>query len=266
MEEPLDAIAFLARSENRVQVLRSLAEAPHTREDLRESLPIARTTLARILNEFESRGWISRTGREYSTTPAADAFLARFVPLLETLEGIRNLGEAIDWLPRPVQSVDFRHLRGADVTTSTPENPAEPFDVGLEVLRTGETYRGLTSTAIPRYVDVLGDRLVEKQMDVEGVIESSFLRTLREDPERAEPWYELAEAGATWLYDGRVPINMHIVDDRVLIWLGERGENEIDIHGLLESRDPSVVSWAEELYERYREESEPLESEALPDL
>lgn len=266
MESPLDGIAFLARSENRVRVLRTVAAEPRRRHELREELAISRTTLGRVLNEFERRGLIRSTERGYITTPAADSILAKFNPLLETMEGVQTLGEAIDWLPPPACSLDVRHFRDADITTSTASNPAESFDRGFELIRAADTYRGLTSTAIPRYVRVLRDRLSTGRLDAEGVIETRFLETLSDDPARAEPWYAFAEAGATWLYEDRVPINMHIVDDTVLIWLGERDENGIEIHGLLESENEAVVSWAESLYEDYRSNSEPLDTAQLPDV
>jgi predicted transcriptional regulator len=58
-----------------------------------------------------------------------------------------------------------------------------------------------------------------------------------------------------WLYDGIVPINVQIVDERVLVWLGE---NRDETAGLLESENPAVLDWAESLYEEYRAQSEPL--------
>lgn len=263
MDSPLDGIAFLARSENRVRVLRTIARKNRTRHELREKLEISRTTLGRVLNEFESRGLIRPTEQGYTTTAAADATLRKFVPLLETMEGVYNLGEAIDWLPPPACSLDFRHFRDADITVSTPDNPAEPFDRGLELIHSADRYRGLTSTAIPSYVDALRDGLVRDRLDFEGVIKADFLDTLRPDPERAEPWYDFAEAEATWVYDGRVPINMHIVDEIVLIWLGERDEDALEVYGLLESKNPPVLSWAESLYADYRAEADPLEAVML---
>lgn len=264
MGSPLEAIAFLGRSDNRVQVLQSLADENRTREDLRAELPISRTTLARILNEFEERGWIARNGQHYTTTRAADAILAKFDPLLETVEGIENLGEAIDWLPPPAYSVELRHFRDADITTSTGDNPAKPYDRGIELIRAADRYRGLTSTAIPRYVKVLGDRLAQGQLDFGGVIAAEFIETLHDDPDRAAPWYDFAAAGRTWIYDDRVPINMHIVDDTVLVWLGERREGSLEIHGLLESENAAVLSWAESLYEEYRSEAARLDTSMLP--
>ena len=260
MGSPLDSIAFLARSENRARVLRTIAEGPQTRQQLREDLSMSRTTLGRVLKGFEERNLIRPTGQGYTTTPAADAILERFVPLLETVEGIQNLDEAIEWLPSPARSVDLRHFRDAEITTSTPENPAASFDRGLELIGEADTYRGLTSTAIPSYVQVLHEGMVQNRLHVEGVIKASFLETLRNDPERAGPWYDFAEADAIWVYEGSVPINMHLLEDSVLIWLGEHEEGDLEVYGLLESKNTSVLSWAESLYEEYRTEADPLDT------
>lgn len=265
MDSPLDGIAFLARSENRVRVLRTIAKEPQTRQRLREDLSISRTTLGRVLNEFEGRDWIRPTGEGYTTTPAADAILAKFVPLLETMEGIYNLGEAIEWLPPPARSLDFRHFRDAKITTATPDNPAASFDRGLKLIREADAYRGLTSTAIPSYVRVLREGLVQGGLDFEGVIEASFLETLHDEPERADPWYDFAKADTTWVYDGPVPINMHVLDDVALIWLGEHDENDMEVYGLLESDNPSVLAWAESIYQDYRTEADLLDVAMLSD-
>lgn len=265
MDSALEAIAFLARSGNRVQVLRSLAAEEQTRQELREELPVARTTLARVLNELEDRGWIARTGRGYGTTPEADALLEKFVPLVETAEGLQSLGDAVDWLPPAARSLDVRHFRDADITTSTAENPAGPFDRGVEVIRAADRLRVLCSTGVPRHVVVARDRLVQDRLDFEGVVESGFPETLRDDPERAGPWRDFAEANAMSVYEGRVPVNMYLVDEMVLLWLGELREDGVVIQGLLESENPAVLSWAESLYEEYRADADPLDPARLPE-
>lgn len=64
--------------------------------------------------------------------------------------------------------------------------------------------------------------------------------------------------------DGNVPIDGHIVDRRVLIRSSERRAGELEVYGLLEGANPSVMSWAESLYEAYRADSEPLDPATLP--
>lgn len=125
-----------------------------------------------------------------------------------------------------------------------------------------DRYRGLTSTAIPSYVKALWEG-IQEGLDFEGVIEASFVETLRDDPQRMDPWYEFTDRKATWLYHGRVPINMHLVDDVALIWLGEHDGDDLEVYGLLESENPAVVEWAESFYEEYRIDSELLDAATL---
>lgn len=115
MGPPLERIAYLARSENRVQVLQALRAEARTRQQLREELPVSRTTLARILNEFETYSLIERSGKAYQTTSVADAILDRFVPLLETMEGITSLGDAAQWIPTDDYAIELAHFGDATV-------------------------------------------------------------------------------------------------------------------------------------------------------
>lgn len=265
MNSTLEAIQFFANSANSVRVFETLADGSTTSSELSERTGASRSTVGRILDEGESRGWIESAGSRYELTATGEIMIEEFRAYMETIEGVRYLGVAIDWLPPPAHDIDYRDLRDAEVTTSTTANPAAPFDRGIELIRAADQYRGLTSTAIPRYVEEIRNRLVrEADWDCEGVIEASFIETLRGDLERVAPWYELAEAEVSWIYDGRVPINMHVVDDTVMIWLGDRDDG-LEVYGLLESSNPNVRSWAESLYEEYRAEAELLDGSMLPD-
>lgn len=259
MESPLEGIAFLARSENRVAVLRSIVDAPRTRGELRDELDVPRTTLARILNEFEGRGLTTSDGRRYDSTPAAEEILAKFLPLLETMEAIRHLDEAIDWLPPPARALDVRHFRDADVTTSQTRNPSEPFDYALEMIRSSSSLRFLAFTAAPRYVEAFRDRAAGEEWDAEGVMEAGFFESIREEGDRMSAWYDLADVAATFVHHDRVPISMFVLDESVLVWLGDRRVGKMDVYGILESSNPAVQSWAESLYEEYRERADPLD-------
>jgi predicted transcriptional regulator len=168
-------------------------------------------------------------------------------------------------LPDPVRTLDFRRFRDAEITTPTKDNPTAAFDRAMELIRSADEYRGLTQNSLPEYMKTICDRVVSGQLDFQGVIEANFIEVLRTDPDRAARWHDIAHG--MWLYDGHVPINMHIVDETALIWLcaeDESGEDVV-IKGVLESEHPAVVSWAESLYEKYRDEGEPLDPEILPE-
>lgn len=75
----LESIAFLARSHNRVALLATLSTGACTPSELHGSTGVARTTVGRIVNEFEERGWAQRTSDgTYVTTPAGDQVADEF--------------------------------------------------------------------------------------------------------------------------------------------------------------------------------------------
>jgi predicted transcriptional regulator len=264
MDDALEEIGFLANSANRVRVLDALDGDSASRLELQEATGVPRSTAARVLDDAEDRGWVDSEGSRYRLTSAGEARVSEFRDYLEATRGMQHLGEAIEWLPEPAHSLDYRHLRDATVTTPTEGNPTAHFDRGMELLRAAEEYRGLTQNSLPQYMTELRDRVVRGELDFQGVIERSFVDVLREDPERAALWHDIADR--MWLYDGHIPLNMHVVDGTALIWLCDENHDgeDVIVQGLLESGHPAVVSWAESLYEEYRSESEPMKPEMLP--
>ncbi|WP_226009995.1 helix-turn-helix transcriptional regulator [Halomicrobium salinisoli] len=264
MEDVLGDVQFLANSANRIRVLEALRDGPASRRELQEETDVPRSTAARVLDDAEARGWVDSQGSQYRITPVGEVAVSEFRAYTETMQGIRHLGSAINRLPEPVLELDFRYLRDADVATPTEGNPTAPFDRGLDCIRSAERYRGLTSNSLPQYMDVIRDRVVHGQLDFEGVIEANFVEELREDPTRAAPWRDVGHR--MWLYDGAVPINMHIVDETALLWLCNENQDGDDVllTGLVESDHPAVLSWAESLYEEYRSEAEPFDPVVLP--
>ena len=68
MESVLAEVEFLARSQNRVEVLTALAEQRQTRRDLEAQTDASQATLGRILGDFQDRSWVRKDGSEYIAT------------------------------------------------------------------------------------------------------------------------------------------------------------------------------------------------------
>lgn len=263
MDDALAEIRFLASSANRVRVLEALADGATTRREVEERTGVARSTVARALNEAEDRGWVDSEGSRYWTTPVGAARVSAFRAYLETTAGMQHLGAALRWLPDPVRSLDFRHFRDAELTYPTPDNPAAPFDRGLALLNGADEYRSLTQNSFPRYMEVVRDRVERGELDFEGIVTGAFVEVLRSDPERASVWRDIADR--TWMYDGHVPLNMQIADETVVLWLcgADHDGEDVVVKGLLESDDAAVVSWVASCYEEFRSEADPLEAAEL---
>jgi predicted transcriptional regulator len=264
MDAVLNDSQFLANSANRIQLLEVLTDGAASRRELQDATGVPRSTAARILDDAEARGWIRSEGSRYRITSRGEAMITAFRGFLAAAEGIHHLGPAIEWLPEPAWKLDFQYFREAEVTTPTEDNPTAHFDRAMDHFRGSDSYRGLTQNSLPEYMKAIHDRVVEGQLDFEGVIEANFVDVLGTDPQRAALWQDIAEW--VWLYSGRVPLNMHIIDEVVLIWLCDENQtgDDVLVKGLLESTHPDVVSWAESVYEEYRAEAEPLDPAVLP--
>lgn len=262
MESTLEAIQVFANSANTVRVFEALTDGPTTSRDLAEQAGASRSTVARILDEGESRGWIVSTGSEYELTYLGQIMIDEFRTYLQTVESARQLGEAINYLPKPAHDLDIQYLGEANIVTMTEDNPHAGVERWLEMIRAADTYRGLTTIAPPIFVNALSDRIKQGGLDMGGVIEASVIETLREDPERAAPWHAFAEY--VRVYDGRVPLNMLLIDGTVLLGLDHIDGNLVEPRGTVESEHPAVVAWAKSLYEEYWSEAEPLDLAVLP--
>lgn len=264
-ESTLDAVRVFANSANSVRVFEALADGATTSKELTERTGASRSTVARILAEGESRGWIDSEGSRYELTALGEVMIDEFRTYVRTLEGVQHLGEAVHWLPPPVRSLDFRHFRDAEVVTPTRPVPSEPYDYVAEAIRTANRVRSLVELAMHRYVAIIHERTEAGELSAEVVIEADWFDGLDAGSEQAQFWRARAERGEVWAYEGEVPVNLHVFDEQVVIWLGEQAGDERVVRGVLVTENPAVSSWAESLYEEYRTASEPLDPATLPE-
>jgi predicted transcriptional regulator len=262
-ETALDAVGFFANSANSVRVFEALRDGVTTSRALAEQTGASRSTVARILDEGESRGWIRSEGSRYELTRAGELVFEEFRAHLQAVEAVEHLGDAVNYLPDPARELDVRHLRDATVTVPTTDWPNDRVNRALELYRAADRYRGLTQIAPHVLVRTLADLVEQGRLEFEGIIEAGFVEETLDDPDRAAPWHVIADR--VWVYDGHVPLNMHIIDGTVVLWLASVDGDEWERYGLLECDQPSVVAWAESLYKEYRADAEPLDPSRLPE-
>ena len=139
METSLAEVEFLALSENRVEVLRLLAEGARDRSELAAETGASQATLGRILRDFEERSWVERRGGEYTATATGRLVSRGFTDLLDILATERELRGVVEYLPAEELTFDLRHLSDATVTvpSGTRVGPS-----GAAVTRRGATTVG----------------------------------------------------------------------------------------------------------------------------
>jgi predicted transcriptional regulator len=259
--QTLENIAYLARSESRVRILETLAGGSYTRNEVEEATDIARTTIDRIINEFEERGWAKRTAEGgYVATPTGERVITEFEPFVETMEAIRKLGDLVAWLPTDTVPIDLRHFDDATIRRPDPAEPTSTTSYLTALLREASEFRCLVGVAPPlAFEKTMRDGVVHGDLKTEHVITYQEYYYLLENQDRLPHWREYVEAGANlYLHDGPIPCNVLVFDDTVIIGnsQAEIGDPFVEI----ESRNETVRAWAYDVIREYKEDAKRLEA------
>jgi predicted transcriptional regulator len=116
MPTPLDDVAFLTRSPNRVAVLSALASGPQRRHELVEATGASRVTVGRILRDLDTRGWVARDGPTYETTTRGRLVAESLSSLRERLDAIDRLDPVLAHFPADRLGVPLEAFADAEVT------------------------------------------------------------------------------------------------------------------------------------------------------
>lgn len=260
-EGVLDDLAYLSRSETRIQVLNVFEGEPHTSRDIAETTDIPRSTLRRTLTELIDREWVERTvDGEYILTPIGDHIAAETERYIGALRAIRALGDAIVWIPRAELDIGLHHFQDANVMRPEPNATSAPSTFATKLLRQATEFACLVNVAPSLgFETAMINGVVDGTLRTNHVITGGELSVLRQDPERASRWQRYVEAGANlYCYDGEIPCNLLVIDDTVLIL--DREPKAIEG---IEITKNVVRSWAHDVIEIHRADSTRLDGEAF---
>jgi len=262
----LEDIAYLSRSANRVVILDGLTEGQYSRGALANQTGVSRTTLDRIVNELEERGWVKRTTEgNYSATAHGRLLMRRFRPFLESVEALHCLDDALTWLPIDELDIGLEHFSDAVVRQPESGDPVEVTDFFNELLWNTSEFRVLSHLAPPEPLgETLVERVTSERMTMDGVITDELLGYLGSRPERARRWIALVEAGSDLHHHkGPIPCNLWIFDETVLI--KKSGPEPIDeAYGVpIVSENDTVRSWAHDLIDEWMERASPIDISAF---
>ncbi|WP_458208110.1 helix-turn-helix transcriptional regulator [Haladaptatus sp. NG-SE-30] len=264
--DPLEDVAFLARSAHRVQVLRTLAEDPTTRPALHEMTDISQPTLGRILEPFQNRNWVERRGQEYALTPWGELLVDEFGELLDTVETIQHLSIVSQVLPVDQIDFDIRRFGSATITTS------QAGDVLRHVRRAEELLSGAdhvciaADTIAPHSLEEQRDRMVNASGDgplIESVITGDAIEQALAEPQLVGFIRDLLGSGQApvYRYDGTIPMMIATADDiAILAPTDEQGMPG----ALIETGDEVIRAWVDDQFDAYKEKSTELTADDLP--
>ncbi|MDG5775386.1 hypothetical protein VB773_10920 [Haloarculaceae archaeon H-GB2-1] len=258
MEQSLDEVGFLSRSENRVRVLDSLATESLTRRELQAETDASQATLSRILEDFDDRTWVAKRGATYEATAPGSWVIERFDALQQAIDVSSELADVASWLPTDVDGFDVSWLAEAEVITPTPTEPNAPMERLEQTLRAGSRVRVLSYAYNKDCLDANVAAVEDRGQRYSGIYPHPAVSTLRDNSEWRDQLESLldSERVTVSVYDGEIPCSVGIVDDEVQLTI--RDDDGI-VRAVLVADSEPLLRWAESLYETYLRDSAPID-------
>lgn len=262
VNEPAERIAFLANSEHRITILRTIHDRPQTARRLRNRTDASRATIGRVLNDFADRNWIHKHDGEYEIAPAGELVVEEVTSLLETMDRVAVLEEIGECLPVGEIAVPLRALGDAELVRPTDGNPHSHIDHAIERLHEASDLRAIVDSVVPRYLTAVRDRTVDGRLRSRQVFSASVVETIENHGRMATDLQDLLAAGGTvWRHDESIPFDVFVLDRSVLFLLS--AETGLP-RALLETDNEAVVEWADATFEFYRARASPLDDRGVP--
>lgn len=264
MDTSLEAVEFLARSASRVQVLDSLSDGPLTRDDLKDVTDASRTTLSRMLADFEERGWIERADHRYHATPKGAYIADETTRLMDNIEAAQTLDQALHWLPVDDFEFDLRRLQGADLVELSWNDPASLRAIA-EGLTGATRVRSVATTMSRDVVDVVRDLTVDGSTEYDGVLTDQALEIARDHPDIQEKLRAILDSDRGDLYHYGKSIDLAMVlliDSEAIVCSHGWGGPELQA---VRSDDAAFQGWVDSYIDRLEADSEPLTTDSFAD-
>lgn len=265
MADPLEDAAYLTRSENRVAVMRLLAEAPRDRGALQEATGVSRVTVGRMLGELEDRGWVRREGHDYRLTHAGRIVAEDLSRLLETTETARKLRDVEALLPVERFDFDLRRLADAEVRRPSRSDPNAHMRRMATLLSGADRVRVLAPSVSLVPVRAHRDRVLGDEDHRATVVFTAGAAELATDDPELRSWFgEMTATGRVdcYRYDGSYPLDIVVADGTVMLTLYDE-DGGAGFHSVVESTDEAVRSWAVSEFRTHRREADPLDPGAF---
>lgn len=254
IQNAAEDIELITRSSNRIHLLAEFYQHRQlSRDHLRETDNMCRTTLQRNLNVLEEEGWIENSGIRYQITPCGELVAEEVLDLVRTTCIANQLQDVFQWISLSELDIDLRLLTDADIWTPEMGDPYAMVNRHIQLLRNAEHYCGLLRVTGLHAHEAGHDAVVHHGAQGELVVTPEIADIHTTKPQYAALTEELFETGRFELFvsEDDLPYSLLIIDETVQIGVDKAGEPQ----ALLESTSDDVLEWANQVYADHKQQA-----------
>jgi predicted transcriptional regulator len=253
----LSPLAVLETVLQRREILTCLLNEPSDKRALVDALGISRATVDRSVRELETLGLLTYGDGRFTVTAIGELATFGLCDLAETITLRQQLAPFLQWVPAGSLDIDLHHLADAELLVPEPGDPWAMVNRHVQVLKDMTSLRCLLPLTGLHAIEVLHDRIVHASARCEAVIEPCVADTFRSSPDYADRVEDMraTDRFELFVYEGSLPYFLGVFAEQVQIGVDEDNQPR----AMLETAAAEVREWAEQTYNEYKQQAEPIE-------
>lgn len=250
----IDDIAYLVRSEHRIQTLVALTIRPRSRSELCELTEVSSSTIRRTLREFEKRNWVRKKKYRYEAMPLGAFVSSAMEELIQQFETEQELRGVWQWLPGQQDGFTLEMCSDAVVTVSDAEDPYRPVTRFVSLLDETDEFRAVSFDVA--FFEPCKDEFSQQVIDgmhTEIINPPRVARYIRSTCSTQFVEVLESEEFTVRLHDDLPNYGICLFDDRVAI--SGYDSDGVTVRVLVDTGSTEAREWAESMYATYRRET-----------
>lgn len=258
-----DIARFLAGSEDRRRLLTHLRDQPGSPSEVADALDVSRRSVQRTLGKLVDRSWAEKVDGAYRLTTVGELVTGTHANYVDTLDLLDGFAPFFRYLPDADHAPEAHWLRDATLVVATQEDPQAPVHHYVDSLRSFEEDRvRMLSPVLSRLFHDAHAELALDGVRTELVLSAAMVERARELNPAEFALVVGVDVLELYRHPEPVEFGLTLGADRLLV-----GAYDADGHlqAVVESTDEAFRTWADRLFERYRDRSERVTlSDSLP--
>lgn len=249
-----DTSELLAVVKRRGDVLRALDGGSHQKYRLEERLDVSRSTIDRGIRELEALELIERSEGGYRRTLPGTLALAEYDQFRDRIAGLCEAAALLANID-PSAEVDAALLEGGRVVESDRTAPHRPVEVLYGIVERSNVVRGFAPAIHPKQVDTYEEQLLEGTLTADLVLTEPVLEHMLSSYTEAFRATEELDQLRLWETPRSLQYSLTIAETPDGTYAALMVYSDQGTEGCIVNETPEAVAWAEDRYEREREQA-----------